>query len=76
MPKKDPELVHVEIRSDGTTSSILINGVDYSMKASSITFHHKGGQIPVVQLELPVDTISVIGSVSLRFPGSSEKGTI
>ena len=70
------ELVHVEIRSDGITSSVLIDGVDYSMRASSITFHHEAGHIPVVRLELPIGSLSVTGRAGLRLLGSSENGEV
>lgn len=77
MAKKCPELVHVEIRSDGVTSSVLIDGVDYSMKATSITFRHEGGHTPVVLIEMPVGSIHVVGSVAeLRILGGPEKGTV
>ena len=76
MLKKCPELVHVEIRSDGVTSSVLIDGMDYSMRASSITVHHEAGHVPVVRLELPIGSLSVTGSAALRLLGSSEKWTI
>ncbi len=76
MAHKSLGFAHIEIRSNGITSSILIDGVDFSMKVSSITFQHRGGSLPVVRLEMPVDAVTVVGSSALRISDGSEKGTV
>lgn len=76
MAHKSPEFAHIEIRSDGITSSILIDGVDFSTKVSSVTFQHRGGSLPVVWLEMPVDAVTVVGSAALRIADGAEKGAV
>ena len=52
----------VEIRCNGNTSSVVIDGKEVSHKVSAIVFQHEGGDYPRVYLEIPVDSVSVVGS--------------
>ena len=40
----------VVIKTDGTLTSVVVDGVDYSMKASKVVFEHEAGAIPVVSI--------------------------
>jgi hypothetical protein len=52
----------VEIRCDGVTSSVLIDGQELSNKITAIHFQHKGGDYPKVYLEMPVASVPVVGT--------------
>ena len=63
------EGVNVNISSDGTISTLKLNGVDLSMSASVITYRHEAGQAPTLIVELNpehADLKAVVGSVLLK----------
>ena len=53
----------VVIKTDGTLSSVVVDGVDYSMKASKVVFEYEAGAIPTVSITLPADELEISGVV-------------
>ena len=64
----------VVIKTDGTLTSVVVDGVDYSLKASKVVFEHEAGAIPVVSITLPVDEVEITGVVgSFEINGRATK---
>ena len=53
----------VIIRTDGTLTSVVIDGVEYSKQATEVVFKHTAGEIPTVSLTFPTDEVEITGSV-------------
>lgn len=52
-------LAKVVIRYDGAVTSVKVDGKELGDKVSKITFTQRGGQMPVVALEMPLDEVDI-----------------
>lgn len=59
------ELSKVAIQTDGTMTTVIVDGVDVSERASKVCFEHTAGSIPIVTITLPVDESTVDGAVGV-----------
>lgn len=50
---------HIEIKGNGATAHIYIDGVDVADKITGYTLTHKGGTMPTLQLDIPALDVSV-----------------
>lgn len=57
------ELSKVAIQTDGTITTVIVDGVDVSKRATRVCFEHTAGTIPIVTITLAVDDLTVEGSV-------------
>lgn len=59
------KLSKVSITTDGVLSRLLVDGVDMS-HAMSVTYTHRGGDIPRLTIVLPVEAASVESTVCIN----------
>ena len=52
-------LAKVVIRYDGTVTSVMVDGKVLGDKVSKVTFTQRGGQVPAVNLEMPLDEVDI-----------------
>ena len=52
-------LAKVAIRYDGAVTSVMVDGKELGDKVSKITVTQRGGQVPAVTLELPLDEVEI-----------------
>lgn len=57
--KRKTSLAKVVIRYDGAVTSVKVNGEELGDKVSKITFTQRGGQVPTVNLEMPLDKVDI-----------------
>ena len=56
---EESSLAKVVIRYDGAVTSVKVDGKELGDKVSKITFTQRGGQVPAVTLELPLDEVEL-----------------
>lgn len=57
--KRKTSLAKVVIRYDGAVTSVKVNGEELGDKVSKVTFTQCGGQVPTVNLEMPLDKVDI-----------------
>ena len=57
--ERKTSLAKVVIRYDGAVTSVKVDGEELGDKVSKVTFTQRGGQPPVVTLELPLDEVDI-----------------
>lgn len=63
-------LARVEIHTDQSVSSVMIDGEDVSMQISEVVYRHKAGEIPTLTVTYLVQEtdIQAVGSVLVKKP--------
>ena len=66
-------LARVEIHTDQSVSSVMIDGEDVSMQISEVVYRHKAGEIPTLTVTYLVQEaeIQAVGSVVVKKPRGS-----
>lgn len=64
----DYKLADVEIHYnyDETVGKVIVDGQDLSNKITAVKVNYKGGDIPIVTLEIPCDSLKLSGKVKLE----------
>lgn len=57
--ERKTSLAKVVIRYDGAVTSVKVDGKELGDKVSKITFTQRGGQVPTVNLEMPLDKVDI-----------------
>lgn len=57
--------LEVEIVSDGITSSVKLNGIEFSKCIGSVTYQHEGSDVPKLTLELYPESVKIKSLVGL-----------
>ncbi len=63
-------LARVEIHTEQSVSSVMIDGEDVSMQISEVVYRHKAGEIPTLTVTYLVQEtdIQAVGSVVVKKP--------
>lgn len=63
-------LARVEIHTEQSVSSVMIDGKDVSMQISEVVYRHKAGEIPTLTVTYLVQEtdIQAVGSVVVKKP--------
>lgn len=58
--------VQISYNYDETVGRVIVDGQDFSKKITAIKVDYKGGELPIVSLEIPCDSLKLSGKVKLE----------
>lgn len=70
--KLKPTFSKVIIKSeDGIIANLIVNGMDISDKVSKLSLTHEAGKMPILSLDLPVQSYEIDSIVKIKAKNNS-----
>lgn len=63
----------IEVKTNGISASILIDGEEFADKVLSVSFEHDAGGLPVLSLNIPATDLSLSGEFIPALPAPFDR---